>query len=119
MMMQYNHTYNAYVVECYIHGPFISHFDLVGRKQPKQPWNPDNKVGKTSFDDLFEDYPEETKTVTKKREPTTDTRQTWATVNFITEILMQHIQLNRENIEGQAILQTKGSRFLSGRAFAL
>ncbi|XP_048727135.2 uncharacterized protein C8orf34 homolog isoform X2 [Ostrea edulis] len=50
-----------------------------GRKQPKQPWNPDNKVGKTSFDDLFEDYPEETKTVTKKREPTTDTRQTWAT----------------------------------------
>jgi hypothetical protein len=43
-------------------------------------------VGKTSFDDLFDEYPEETKTVTKKKE-TTNAKQSWATVglgvNFI------------------------------------
>ncbi|XP_022341487.2 uncharacterized protein C8orf34-like isoform X3 [Crassostrea virginica] len=53
-----------------------------GRKQPKQQWNADTKVSKTSFDDLFDDSPEETKEITKKREGKTDTRQSWATVGL-------------------------------------
>lgn len=53
-----------------------------GRKQPKQPWNVDTKVGKTSFDDLFDEHPEETKVVTKKKEGTTDARQTWGSMGL-------------------------------------
>ncbi|XP_078330933.1 uncharacterized protein C8orf34 homolog isoform X2 [Crassostrea virginica] len=55
---------------------------IEGRKQPKQQWNADTKVSKTSFDDLFDDSPEETKEITKKREGKTDTRQSWATVGL-------------------------------------
>lgn len=57
-------------------------WSIVGRKQPKQQWNADTKVSKTSFDDLFDDSPEETKEITKKREGKTDTRQSWATVGL-------------------------------------
>ncbi|XP_065940730.1 uncharacterized protein C8orf34 isoform X3 [Magallana gigas] len=53
-----------------------------GRKQPKQPWNVDTKVGKTSFDDLFDEHPEEAKVVTKKKEGTTDARQTWGSMGL-------------------------------------
>ncbi|XP_061182925.1 uncharacterized protein C8orf34 homolog isoform X3 [Saccostrea echinata] len=53
-----------------------------GRKQPKQNWNPDTKVGKTSFDDLFDGNSEEMKSVPKKREVLTDAKHTWATVGL-------------------------------------
>lgn len=42
----------------------------------------DTKVGKTSFDDLFDEHPEETKVVTKKKEGTTDARQTWGSMGL-------------------------------------
>ncbi|XP_061182924.1 uncharacterized protein C8orf34 homolog isoform X2 [Saccostrea echinata] len=55
---------------------------MPGRKQPKQNWNPDTKVGKTSFDDLFDGNSEEMKSVPKKREVLTDAKHTWATVGL-------------------------------------
>ncbi|XP_062573157.1 uncharacterized protein C8orf34 homolog isoform X2 [Saccostrea cucullata] len=55
---------------------------MTGRKQPKQSWNPDTKVGKTSFDDLFDGNSEETKNIPKKREGVTDAKHTWATVGL-------------------------------------
>lgn len=42
----------------------------------------DTKVGKTSFDDLFDEHSEETKVVTKKKEGTTDARQTWGSMGL-------------------------------------
>lgn len=42
----------------------------------------DTKVGKTSFDDLFDEHPEDTKVVTKKKEGTTDARQTWGSMGL-------------------------------------
>lgn len=65
---------------------------IVGRKQPKQQWNMDTKVGKTSFDDLFDEHPEETKVVTKKKEGTTDARQTWGSMGLrVSECVCVHM----------------------------